>query len=58
MKKSEMYTDAMLAVIENARISAEDKLDIIERLMTDRNLARWNEEQQEKARAAEEAEKW
>lgn len=59
MRKSEIYTEAMLAVIENASISAEDKMDILEQLMTDRDLARWSEEQQDKAMAAaEEAEKW
>lgn len=48
MKKSEIYTEAILAVIEDKRISSEDKLEIIEQLITDKNLALWSEEQANK----------
>lgn len=48
MKKSEIYTEAIVAVIEDKRISTEDKREIIEQLFEDKNLAKWREEQESK----------
>lgn len=48
MKKSEIYTKAMLAVIDDDTLTAPQKLEIIDRLLSDRTVAKWNEEQEEK----------
>ena len=54
MKKSEMYTLALVAVITNHEMTVREKLAVIERLMDDRSLAEWSEKQEEK-KAQEEA---
>ena len=48
MKKSEIYHMAMLSVIEDCRLEASTKLRIVEQLITDKNLAKWGEVQEEK----------
>ena len=47
MKKSEMYYAAMICVVNNHTLSAADKLEIIERLMADKQLAEWSEKNEE-----------
>ena len=49
MKKSVIYHMAMLSVIEDAKLDANVKLEIIEQLVGDKNLAKWSEEQDEKS---------
>ena len=43
MKKSERYQVAMIAVLTNNSIVANDKLEIIETLMGDKSLAEYVE---------------
>lgn len=47
MKKSERYQVAMIAVLTNNSIMANDKLEIIETLMGDKSLAEWSEKAEE-----------
>ena len=47
MKKSEIYTVAMCSVIEDRNLSAAHKLEIIEKLMSDKQLAEWTEKKDE-----------
>ena len=47
MKKSERYQVAMIAVLSNNAIMPTDKLEIIETLMADKNVAEWSEKQEE-----------
>lgn len=47
MKKSEIYTVAMCSVIEDRTITPIHKLEIIERLMADRQLAEMCEKNEE-----------
>ena len=46
MKKSEMYREAQKAVINNLRIPAEDKLEIVRQLQHDEELAIFVEERE------------
>lgn len=55
MKKSVVYTLAMLAVVKDEQISDTVKLDVIETLLADRSVARWSEEQEAKKKEAEQA---
>ena len=48
MKKSECFRLAQIAVVESARITSEEKLDILAELMAGENLQRFVEEQKEK----------
>lgn len=56
MKKSEMYHMLMLIVVGDQNICAKDKLEIVERLMADKQMALMVEEYE--AKKAEEDEKW
>lgn len=47
MKKSQIYTAAMLCVINNHSLSAVEKLEIIEQLIKDRQLAEMCEKNEE-----------
>ena len=51
MKKSDRYHAAMVAVIEYHGMRAADKIEIIELLISDRNIAKWSEEQEAKKEA-------
>lgn len=57
MKKSERYHLAMIAVVDNERIEAADKLEVLATLMQDKSVAEWSErnEKQEEEKKAEEA---
>ncbi len=48
MKKSEMYTLAMEAVLRDTTLAVSEKLDILGVLMVDRSMARWSEAQEAK----------
>lgn len=48
MKKSEIYYEAALSVIDDDTLIAPQKFEIIEQLITDRTLAKLVEEQEEK----------
>ena len=54
MKKSEIYTLALVAVVNSRDFSVLDKLDVVKQLMDDRSVAEWSEKQEEK-KAQEEA---
>lgn len=56
MKKSEIYTAAMLAVLREPELNLGEKLEILEGLLADRSLARWSEEQEAKKKVAKENE--
>jgi hypothetical protein len=43
MKKSEMYKAAQLAVLKSEEISAEDKLEILNELLSDESTAIFTE---------------
>ena len=45
MKKSEIYLEAILAVIDDDTLIAPQKYEIIEQLLEDKNHAQWSEEQ-------------
>lgn len=47
MKKSVIYYEAILAVLDDDTLVAPQKFDIVEQLMTDRNLAKLVEEHEE-----------
>lgn len=49
MKKSVIYHMAMLSVIEDAKLDANVKLEIVKQLISDQTLAKWSEEQDEKS---------
>ena len=49
MKKSIIYHTAMLSVIEDAKLGANTKLEILTVLMQDKTIATWGEEQKEKS---------
>lgn len=51
MKKSMIYKLSQVAVINSAGLSSLSKLEILNVLMADENLARFTEEQEEKANA-------
>ena len=53
MKKSEIYTLAMVAVVNSRDFGAMDKLDIIETLLSDKSIALYREKLD--AEAAEKA---
>ena len=55
MKKSAIYTLAMLAVLRDEQTPATVQLDIIETLLADRNVARWSEKQEAEKEEAEQA---
>lgn len=46
MKKSEHYKAAMIAVINSAIIPADKKVEILETLVEDKKMARWNEQKE------------
>ena len=43
-KKSELYQWAMIAVVEAGYLTATEKIEIIDQLLTDQRLAKFNEE--------------
>ena len=47
MKKSEIYTKALVAVLDSSDFTAEEKLEVAEQLMADRSLAKYVEEAEE-----------
>lgn len=47
MKRSEQYTKAMLAVLDDQRFSPWVKLEVLESLMEDRRVAEYSEKQKE-----------
>lgn len=49
MKKSEIYSNAMCCVLEDRNVPTIQKLEIIERLMQDKQLAEWSEKHKEEA---------
>lgn len=49
MKKSEIYYEAALAVIDDDTLIAPQKLEIIELLIVDKNIAEMVEEQEGKS---------
>ena len=55
MKKSEIYTRAMKAVLKDSTLAVSEQLDIIETLLADRNVARWSEKQEAEKEEAEQA---
>ena len=55
MKKSVVYTLAMLAVLRDEQTPSTVKLDVIEALLDDRRVAKWSEEQEAKKKEAERA---
>ena len=48
MKRSAIYNLAIMAVIEDQHIDTCIKADVIETLLDDRKLAKWNEDQEAK----------
>ena len=46
MKKSEKYQAAMIAVVNSIKLDAEVKLEVLERLMSDKSTAVWCENQE------------
>ena len=52
MKKSELYTSAMVAVLDSERFAVCEKLDILEVLMEERRLAKFGEEREAEKDAA------
>ena len=58
MKKSAIYTLAMLSVLRDEQTPSTVKLDVIETLLADRSVARWSEEQEAKKKEAAESEKF
>ena len=55
MKKSAIYTLAMLAVLRDEQTPSTVKLDVIETLLADRSVARWSEKQEAEKKEAEQA---
>ncbi len=54
MKKSEQYEMAMVSVVDDERIPTRTKLEILETLMSERNIARMIEEREaERAKEAD-----
>ena len=47
MKKSDMYTLAMEAVLRDTTLAVSEKVDILGVLMADRSMARWTERNEE-----------
>lgn len=47
MKKSEIYTKALVAVLGSSDFTAAEKLEVVEQLMTDRNVAKYVDEAEE-----------
>ena len=47
MTKSKKLYRAMLAVVDSDKFSAADKLDILEVLQAEKNIAEWGEKAQE-----------
>lgn len=43
MKKSEIYHKAMLVIVDSMKLSAEEKLEILETLADNESVAKWNE---------------
>lgn len=56
MKKSEIYQAAMLSVIDDDRLDATSRLEIIAVLLNDKGIAEYSERKDAEAQA--EAEKW
>lgn len=56
MKKSDIYTRAMEAVLKDSSLAVSEQLEILGVLMVDRSMARWNEEQEAKKKEAKENE--
>lgn len=54
MKKSEMYTIAMVSVVNSRDFGTLDKLEVLETLFEDRHLALYREEQEAKKKAEQE----
>ena len=54
MKKSMRYHIATLAVLNWNDVSDEDKLEIIDTLMSDQRLAEWTEKAEEEKKREEE----
>lgn len=53
MKKSEIYTRAMEAVLKDSSLAVSEQLEILGVLMVDRSMARWSEEQETKKKEVE-----
>jgi hypothetical protein len=53
MKKSDMYTLAMEAVLRDTTLAVSEKVDILGVLMVDRSMARWSEKAESEKEAAE-----
>ena len=49
MKKSEIYSNAMCCVIEDRQLNTVAKMEIIEQLVKDKQLAEWSEKHKEEA---------
>lgn len=47
MKKSEIYSNAMCCVIEDRQLNTVAKMEIIEQLAKDKQLAEWSENKNE-----------
>lgn len=47
MKKSEVYHKTMLLVVDSMKLSADDKLEILEVLLDNESMAKWSEKQEE-----------
>ena len=56
MKKSEIYQTAMVSVVDDDRLDAKTKLEIIERLLSDKGIAELVEKKE--AEKAAEDEVW
>lgn len=54
MKNSEKYYAAMICVVNSHSLCAADKLEIIERLLSDKGIAELVEKQEAEKAAAEE----
>lgn len=51
MKKSHLFTLAMVAVLQTEELCDETKLSVLEALMEERKSAVWNEEREAKKEA-------
>ena len=47
MKKSEIYRKAMLVIVDSMKLSAEDKLEILEVLAENESTAKWCEKRED-----------
>lgn len=47
MKKSEIYHKAMMVIVDSMKLSAEEKLEILEVLAENESTAKWCEKREE-----------